>query len=151
MNFRLFKEFLDDITWEAVLRDKGAKQSWKFFKEAFLRALEHSVPQHRKEKNRGGRKSVWRSKDLLVKLGKNKDMFSQWKQTHMDWDEYKDAILTCCDGIRKAKAQMELHCVRDMKNEEKDLYGYLVQKRQAKKNVPPLIKEKGTDKRDGEA
>ena len=27
-NFRLFKELLDEISWEAFLRDKRVKQSW---------------------------------------------------------------------------------------------------------------------------
>ncbi len=27
-NFRLFKELLDEISWEAVLRDNGAQRGW---------------------------------------------------------------------------------------------------------------------------
>lgn len=34
----------------------------------------------------------------------------------MSWEEYRDAIQTCRDGIRKAKAEMELNLVRDVKN-----------------------------------
>jgi len=37
-NFRLFKELLDEIPWETVLRDKGMKQRWQLFKDIFLRA-----------------------------------------------------------------------------------------------------------------
>lgn len=33
----------------------------------------------------------------------------------MAWEEYRGAIWMCRNGIRKAKAQMELNLVRDMK------------------------------------
>ena len=35
-NFNLFKELLDETSWEAVLRDKGVDQSKLLFKDAFL-------------------------------------------------------------------------------------------------------------------
>ena len=49
----------------------------------------------------------------------------------------------CRDGIRKAKAQMELKLARDVINYEKGFFIYIGQKRQAKESVPPLINEKG--------
>lgn len=36
-NFRLFKELLDEILWETILRDLGSEQSWQLFKDSFLR------------------------------------------------------------------------------------------------------------------
>ena len=33
-NFRLFKELLDEISWKAVLGDKGVEESWLLFKDA---------------------------------------------------------------------------------------------------------------------
>ena len=47
-NFRLFKELLDDMPWETVVRDKVMEQSWQLFKDAFLRAQELSIPQNKK-------------------------------------------------------------------------------------------------------
>lgn len=47
----------------------------------------------------------------------------------------------CRDGIRKAKAQMELNLARDVKN-NKSFFRYIGQKRQAKEIIPPLINEK---------
>ena len=41
-NLRLFKELLDKITWEAVLREKGVEKSWLLFKDTFLSAQELS-------------------------------------------------------------------------------------------------------------
>jgi len=44
VKFMLFKELLDEILWEAVLRDKGMEQSWKLF--AFLKAKDPHTPVH---------------------------------------------------------------------------------------------------------
>ena len=49
----------------------------------------------------------------------------------------------CRDGIRKAKAQMELNLARDVKRNKKGFYRYTGQKRQAKESAPPLINGKG--------
>ena len=43
-NFQLFKELLSRTPWETALRDRGAEQSWRIFKDAFHRAQELSVP-----------------------------------------------------------------------------------------------------------
>ena len=39
----------------------------------------------------------------------------QWKQGWVAWEEYSDPVWTCRDGIRKAKVQMELNLLRDVK------------------------------------
>jgi len=57
---------LDEISWEAVLRDKGVEQSWLLFKDTFLRMQELSIPKD-EEADRGGRKLACLGKDLLVK------------------------------------------------------------------------------------
>lgn len=41
----LSKELLDEIPWEAVLRDKGMEQSWQLSRDAFLKAQDLSIPQ----------------------------------------------------------------------------------------------------------
>jgi len=44
------------------------------------------------------------------------EMHRQWKQGQVSWEEYRDAAQLCRDGIRKAKAQLELNVARDAKN-----------------------------------
>lgn len=73
-NFRLFKELLDVIPWETVLRDRGTKQSWQHFKDVFLRAQELSITRNKKSAS-PIRKPAWLSKDLLVKLREKKDKY----------------------------------------------------------------------------
>jgi len=47
------------------------------------------------------------------------------------------------DGVRKAKAQLELNLARDAKNNKKGFYRYISQKKMIKESVPPLMSETG--------
>ncbi|KAK4807047.1 hypothetical protein QYF61_018388 [Mycteria americana] len=47
------------------------------------------------------------------------------------------------DGIRKAKAWLELNLARDAKYNKKGFYRYVSQKRKAKESVPPLMNTTG--------
>ena len=53
----------------------------------------------------------------------------------MAWEQYSDAIRTCRDSTGKAKAQMELNLVRDVKNNTKEFHRYVCKKKQAKENI----------------
>jgi len=64
-------------------------------------------------------------------------MHRQWKQQHLSWEEYRDTGWLHRDGVRKAKAQVELNLARDTKNNKKGFYRYLSQKRLVKESVPP--------------
>ncbi len=48
----------------------------------------------------------------------------------------------CRDGVRKAKVQMKLNLVEEVKNNKRS-FRYIRQKRQEEESVPPLINEKG--------
>jgi len=52
---------------------------------------------------------------------------------HITWEEYRDGIQICREGIRKAKVQMELNLEKDVKHNRKGLYRYIGQKRQTKR------------------
>ena len=83
------------------------------------------------------------SKAEQVRLRGKKEKYEQWKCGWVAWEENRDATRACREGIRKAKAQMELNLMRDVKNNKKGFYQYIEQKRQAKESMPALIKEKG--------
>jgi len=70
-------------------------------------------------------------------------MHRQWKQGHAAWEVYRDAVWLFRDGIKKAKAQMELSLAKDAKNNKEGFCRYIGQKTKAKESVPPLINEKG--------
>jgi len=62
-----------------ALRDRGAEQNWQIFKDAFHRAQELSIPRCKKTAKEGKRE-VWLSQDLLVKLKGKKEMHKWWNQ-----------------------------------------------------------------------
>ena len=140
-NFNLYKELLAKISWDTVLKDKDVEKSWLLFKDAFLRAQELPVPLNKKA-GRGGTKLAWLRKDLLGKLKAKKGAYKLWKQWHVTWEEYKDAVWTYRRATRKTKAQAELNFARDVKNNMKTIYRYIGQKIQAKVSVPPLVNVK---------
>lgn len=110
---------MNDIPCEAILKDKGMEQRWQLFKDIFLRAQELSIPQCKKS-SRGGTKQAWLNKDLLVKLkDKTRRKYTDSRNGHLAWGDYRDGIQICRDGIRKAKAQMKLKLARDVKNNKK--------------------------------
>ncbi|PKU32216.1 rna-directed dna polymerase from mobile element jockey-like [Limosa lapponica baueri] len=74
----------------------------------------------------------------MVKLKGKKELHRQWKQGRVSWEEYRDAAWLCRDGVRKAKAWLELHLARDTKN-KKGFYRYVSQKRKVKESVYPLM------------
>ncbi|KFZ67293.1 hypothetical protein N338_10186, partial [Podiceps cristatus] len=142
VKFQLFKELLSRTPWETVLGDKGAEQSWQILKDAFPRAQELSVPRCRKS-GREGKKPAWLTRDMLVKLKSKRELHRQWKQGRVTCEEYRDAARLCRDGVRKAKAQLELNLARNTKNSKKGFYRYLNQKRKVKENVRALTNENG--------
>jgi len=114
-NFQLFKELVSRTPWETVLRDRGAEQSWQIFKHALRRAQELSVPRYKKS-GKEGKRPAWLSRDLLVKLKGKRELHTQWKQGQVSWEDYRDAVQLCRDGVRRAKARLELNLARDAKN-----------------------------------
>ncbi|KFQ65375.1 hypothetical protein N334_04245, partial [Pelecanus crispus] len=140
--FQLFRELVNRTPWETGLRDKGAEQSWQIFKDASHRKQELLIPRCKKS-GKEGKTLAWMSPDLLDKLKGKKEMHRQWKQGQVSWEEYRDAAWLCRDGVRKAKAQLELNLARDAKNNKKGFYRYVSQKRKVKESVPPMMSKAG--------
>ncbi|KFQ78147.1 hypothetical protein N335_09061, partial [Phaethon lepturus] len=140
--FQLFRELVNRTPWETVLTDKGAEQNWQIFEDTFHRVQELSIPRCKKS-GKEGKRPAWLSGDLLGKLKGKKEMHRQWKQGQVSWDEYRDAAWFCRDGVRRAKAQLELNLARDAKNKKKGFYRYVRQKRKVKESVLPLKSKTG--------
>ncbi|KAK4816289.1 hypothetical protein QYF61_014587 [Mycteria americana] len=78
-----------------------------------------------------------------VDLKSKRELQRQWKQGQVTWEEYRDTARLGRDGVRKAKAQLELNLARDAKNNKKGFYRYTNQKRKVKESVPPLMNKNG--------
>ncbi|KFP63365.1 hypothetical protein N322_04034, partial [Cariama cristata] len=137
-NIQLLKELVNRTPWETALRDKGAEQSWQIFKDTFRRVQELSIPRCKKA-DKEGKRPAWLSCDLLVKLKGKKEMHRQWKQGQVSFEEYRDTARLCRDGVRKAKAQLELNLVSEAKKNMKGFFRFVNQKRKVKESIPPLM------------
>jgi len=102
-----------------VLRDRGAEQSWKIFKDAFHRAQELSIPRCKKS-GKEGKRPAWLSGNLLVKLKSKTEMHRQWKQRKVTLEECRDAAQFCRHGVRRVKVRLELNLARNAKSNKKD-------------------------------
>ena len=63
-------------------------------------------------------------------------MYRKWKQGCVSWEEYRAVVCVCRDRIRKAKAQMELNLVGDVKDNKKGFCRYVGRKRRPRKVFP---------------
>lgn len=54
----------------------------------------------------------------------------------MSWEEHKNAAQLHRDGVAKVKAWLELNVARDAKNNKKDFYRHVSQKRKVKESIP---------------
>lgn len=52
------------------------------------------------------------------------------------YEEYRVVVCICRDGVRKAKAQLELNLAKDVKNNRTRFFRYIGQKRQVKESIP---------------
>jgi len=88
-------------------------------------------------KGKEGKGSAWLGQDLLVKLKSKTELHRQWKQGQVTRKEYSEAAWLCRDGVRRARAWLELNLAKDAKNNKKSFYRCVNQKRKVKESVPP--------------
>lgn len=92
---------------------------------------------------KSGRRTAWVSKELLIKLEHKKEACRMCKQGHVALEEYKDIVWSWRDGVREAKAHLDLNLLKDVKTNKIGFYGYSSSKRKTRENENQLLKEEG--------
>uniref|UniRef100_A0A803SNX3 Reverse transcriptase domain-containing protein n=1 Tax=Anolis carolinensis TaxID=28377 RepID=A0A803SNX3_ANOCA len=136
------KELLSGIPWTPILKNRGVKDGWEFFKSEIFKAQMQTVPTKKKNKT-SAKKPEWMSKELLTELKLKSDMHKKWKRGEITKEEFKRIANTCREKVRKAKAQNELRLARDIKNNKKGFFAYVGRKRKKKEAIGPLQGEDG--------
>lgn len=67
---------------------------------------------------------------VLTKPKHKKEAHKRWKQQQVTHVEYRDTVGVCGEGVRKAKAHLELNLVRDVKDNKKGFYRSISSKRE---------------------
>lgn len=62
-----------------------------------------------------------------------KEIYGIWKNGHGSWEEYRNVAKVCRDVTRKVKAHLELNLARDVKDNKKGFFSYIVAKGRAGK------------------
>ncbi|KFV13722.1 hypothetical protein N340_01198, partial [Tauraco erythrolophus] len=127
------------------LEGRGVQESWLIFKDHLLQAQEWCIPTKRKS-GRKTRRPAWMNKEILDQRRDKKKAYRGWKQGQVAWEEYKEIVRATREQIRKAKALIkasELNLARDIKDNKKNFYRYVSDKKRSKENVGPLWKETG--------
>ena len=71
-----------------------------------------------RKSSKGSRKPAWISKEILTELIQKKEAYKWWKWGQVTQEEYRVAVWSCKDRVRKAKADLELSLARDVKGKE---------------------------------
>ncbi|PKU37596.1 rna-directed dna polymerase from mobile element jockey- hypothetical protein [Limosa lapponica baueri] len=116
--FALCRDLLVGIPWHVVQETKEVQGSYLILRNPFYQAQEQSIPKFRKS-SQGSRGHAWINKELLIKLKHEKEAYRMWKQGQK---EYRNPVQVCQDGIRKAKAYLELSLVRATRKASTGLY-----------------------------
>jgi len=59
------------------------------------------------------------NKEFLTRLKRKKDVYRRWKAGHVTRKKYRDIFQACRDAVRKARVQLELNLLRDVKGNKK--------------------------------
>jgi len=141
-NFGLFKDLLGGVPWVKALEGSGLQESWSLFKHHFLHTQDRCIPMSKKS-SKGGRRPAWMSKQVLAKLKWKKKVCRMRKEGQATWEEYRNIVRVCKDATRKAKVHLELNLARDIKDNKKGFFNYIISKQKTRKNAGPLLNEVG--------
>lgn len=102
-----------------------------------------SVKHKKRSKSSGkeGKRLECISQDLLVKLKDKKEIDSQWKQGQVSREDYGVTAQFCRNGVRKAKAKLELNFTKVTQNKTKSIYRCVSQKRKVKESIYSVDKQ----------
>jgi len=139
-NFGLFKDLLGGMPWVRALQAMGVQESWLLFKHHFLHAQDRCIPLSKKS-SKGGRISVWMSKELLAELRWKRKVHGMWKEGQTTWEEYRNVARACREATRKDKVHLELNLAKDVKDNEKSFLNYISSKWKTRDSVGPLLNE----------
>ncbi|XP_064900742.1 transcription factor RFX3-like isoform X2 [Columba livia] len=100
-------------------------------------------------KSSKGEGSAWTNKEILTKIKHENEAYRSWKKGQVIQEECSGTVQVCRDGVREAKAHLELKLARDVKGDIKGFYRYISSKMKTRENVGLLLNGAGNLMRKG--
>ena len=92
------------------------------YKHHFFQAQDWCIPKSKKS-GEGNKRFVWMSKELMDKVKGKKKVHRMWEEGLSTWEECRNAVRSCWDVMRKAKAILELNLAKEeVKDNKKDVF-----------------------------
>ena len=132
----LFRTLVARVPWESLLKGKGVQEAWTLLKVEILKVQKQAVSEYHKASH-GGKRPVWMSRELLLRLRKKKRVYVLWKKGQATRGDYKEVAKVYREEVRKAKSQPELRLATAVKENKKFFYKYISGKRRTKENFYP--------------
>lgn len=86
-----------------------------FFFNSVHYTQEWFIPASRKSA-KSGKMPAWMNKEPLTELG---EAHERWQHGEVTWEDTATLSRACMDGVRKARTNLELNVVRDLKGNKK--------------------------------
>lgn len=93
---------------------KGAQESWQVFNEGILQAQQWAILILGKTSRHTGR-SLWLNWEPMMEPQHKKAAYRRWKQEQAAKEEFRNFPQVCRDNIKKARTQLQLRLVKDIK------------------------------------
>lgn len=106
------------ILQEASMEDKGTTKYWELFRSTLLEAQKQFILFNVRE-SRQSKRLPWLNFKHLSLLKCRKESCQRWKSGQTHNENYKGIARVCRDGVRNAKAQLELKLARHVKKTKK--------------------------------
>ena len=119
------------------MNNKTATECWNILRGELDIAIEIYVPM-KKQGKRSKKKHL--SKEAFRKIRYKQNMWRVYKHTGTDndYDDYKEALNTATNEVRKSKRNFEHKLAENIKSDSKSFYAYVRSKQTVRDKVGPL-------------
>jgi len=78
-------------------------------------------------------------KEFVANLKRKRKIYGMWKEGQATWKEYRNFVKARREATRKAKAHLELNLARDVKDNKKGFFKYVISGQKTRENVGRLL------------
>lgn len=148
-NFHKLREILANTDWNQLCNTDDINAEWKFFTEMYAKAVHECIPL-RKRRKEHKRKPSWWTNEIANCLRDKKNAHIRLKTSNNDEEraKFNDLRRKTKRLINQSKRSVELHIANQSKQNPKEFYRYIREKRVVTSTIGPLTDANGEFTRD---